>query len=101
MNFSRCGELDVVTRISGPHHHYLALRLQTDCDSPFIDVESVSPDGLIGRSNRRARRSSFRSYRRYRRSESTDWRPGIGLRESGSALPTHLSPVSTVRWPIN
>ncbi len=48
MNFSRSGEFDVVTRITGPHHHYLALKLQTDVDTAFVDVESFLPDGLIG-----------------------------------------------------
>jgi hypothetical protein len=48
MNFSKNGDMDVVTRITGPHHHYLALQLQTDVDPPFIDVECYSPDGLVG-----------------------------------------------------
>ena len=50
MTFSKSGHLDVVTRISGPHHHYLALQLQTDVDlsSIDIDVECCSPEGAIG-----------------------------------------------------
>jgi hypothetical protein len=48
MNLSRSGELDVVTRITGPHRHYLALQLQTNGDPPFVDVECYFPDGLIG-----------------------------------------------------
>jgi hypothetical protein len=48
MNFSKSGELDVVTRITGPHHHYLALQLQTEVDPLFVDVEFCSADGLIG-----------------------------------------------------
>jgi hypothetical protein len=48
MRFSKSGELDVVTRITGPHHHYLALQLDPDGDPSFVDVECIWPEGLIG-----------------------------------------------------
>jgi hypothetical protein len=48
MTFSKSGELDVVTRITGPHHHYLALQLETDGDPSYADVECIWPEGLVG-----------------------------------------------------
>jgi hypothetical protein len=45
MRFARRGECDVVTRIAGPLHHYLGLRLIQDQGTGPIDptVEDLSP----------------------------------------------------------
>jgi hypothetical protein len=48
MNYSKSGEFDVVTRITGPHHHYLALQMQTDAEPSYVAVECYLADGLIG-----------------------------------------------------
>jgi hypothetical protein len=46
MRFSRRGDYEVVTRISGPLHHYLGLRLVRDRDNSgaaSLIVEDLSP----------------------------------------------------------
>jgi len=45
MRFTRIGELDVVTRIIGPHHHFLAIQfLPSLAEDPPV-LERVSEDG--------------------------------------------------------
>jgi hypothetical protein len=48
MNFFKSGDFHVVTRITGPHHHYLALQMHTDAGPSIAVVECYLPDGLIG-----------------------------------------------------
>jgi hypothetical protein len=43
MKFSKNGEFDVVTRVTGPHHHYLGLVLKTDSGMALARVEDLSP----------------------------------------------------------
>jgi len=43
MNFSKNGEFDVITRVTGPHHHYLGLVLRTDSGTALAEAEDLSP----------------------------------------------------------
>ena len=45
MKFSKNGPFDVVTRISGPHHHYLGVVLEIDRARSAVDVEGCTVDG--------------------------------------------------------
>ncbi len=42
MRFTRFGDFEVVTRITGPTHHYLGLRLFQDADQGIPEVEELA-----------------------------------------------------------
>jgi hypothetical protein len=46
--FSRNGEFDVVTRVTGPHHHYLGLVLRSDRGTALAEVEDLSASPETG-----------------------------------------------------
>jgi len=48
MIFSRNGEFDVVTRVTGPHHHYLGLVLRTDRVTALAEIEDLSASPETG-----------------------------------------------------
>ena len=45
MQFTRIGELDVVTRITGPHHNYLGIQFTPDPPTAVPVLERISDDG--------------------------------------------------------
>ncbi|MDR3618511.1 MAG: hypothetical protein P4L85_04105 [Paludisphaera borealis] len=42
MQFTRIGDLDVVTRVSGPHHHFLGVALSSGGEAPTPVLERVA-----------------------------------------------------------
>lgn len=48
MQFTRIGDLDVVTRISGPHHHFLGVGLSTreSSSTPVVERVALSTDDV-------------------------------------------------------
>ncbi len=45
MQFTRIGDLDVVTRITGPHHNYLGIQFTPDIATAAPVLERISGDG--------------------------------------------------------
>jgi hypothetical protein len=45
MRFNRIGRLDVVTRITGPHHHFLGIEFSKDGGSSAPILERVDMEG--------------------------------------------------------
>jgi hypothetical protein len=85
MQFTRIGRLDVVTRISGPHHHFLGIEFSADGGSSTPQLERVGIAGVEAAVEPPGARADLRR-------EVLD-----AVAEANSRLGTHLT-VARIRY---